>query len=114
MTASRIEMKEYLYVLKPTRLEMLTSGPTPEEADVLSRHVAYLQDLLEKDVTILFGRTQNNDESTFGLVIFRAEYDETARRIMEKDPAVEGGIMRGELFPYRVSGIRGGSAREEE
>ncbi len=35
-------------------------------------------------------------------MIFRAASDE-ARRIVEKDPAVERGVMRAELFPYRVA-----------
>jgi len=40
---------------------------------------------------ILMGRTQNNDESTFGIAIFEAEDESAARKIMEADPAVAGG-----------------------
>jgi hypothetical protein len=38
-------MQEWIYVLKPTRLEMLTEGSTPEEDATVSRHFAYFQDL---------------------------------------------------------------------
>jgi uncharacterized protein YciI len=69
---------------------MVTDGPTPEEAETVSRHFAYLSDLTEKGVMILVGRTQNKDESTFGIAIFEAEDESAARKIMEDDPAVVG------------------------
>ena len=97
---------QFIYVLKPTRLEMLTEGPTPEEAETVSRHFAYLKDLTEKGVLILVGRTQNRDESTIGLAIFEAEDESAARMIMENDPAVVGGVMRATLYPYKVALIR--------
>src|SRR5512134_1853245 len=68
---------QFIYVLKPTRLGMLTEGPTPAEASTVSRHFAYFKDLTEKGVMILMGRTQNDDESTFGIAVFEAE-DEAA------------------------------------
>lgn len=99
-------MNQWIYVLKVTRLEMLTEGPTPEEDEIVGRHFDYLQDLTEKGVMILMGRTQNNDESTFGVAIFEAENEEAARRIMENDPAVAGGVMRATLYPYKIALIR--------
>lgn len=48
---------------------------------------------------MLFGRTQNNDASIFGIAIFRAESDDAARMIMNKDP-VEG-RNAGRAFPLR-------------
>jgi uncharacterized protein len=99
-------MNQYLYLLKPTRLGMVTDGPTPEEAETVSRHFEYLQDLTEKGVMILVGRTQNNDESTFGIAIFEAEDESAARMIMETDPAVRTGVMRADLYPYQVALMR--------
>lgn len=99
-------MPQFLYLLKPTRLGMVTDGATPEEAETVSRHFAYLTDLTEKGVMILMGRTQNNDETTFGICIFEAEDESTARRIMENDPAVVGGVMRAELYPYKIALMR--------
>ena len=94
---------QFLYYLQPTRLSMLTEGPTSEEAETVSRHFAYLKDLTEKDVMILMGRTQKNDESTFGIAIFEADGESAARTIMESDPAVAGGVMRATLYPYKVA-----------
>ena len=96
---------QYLYRIQPTRLEMVTRGPTDEEASILSDHFNYLKSLTEQGVVLVFGRTQNSDASTFGITIFRAESDDTARSTMNNDPAVRKGIMRAELFPYRVAGL---------
>ena len=100
-------MNQWLYFLKPARLEMLTDGPTPEEAETVSRHFAYLQDLTQKGVMILMGRTQNNDESTLGICIFEAEDESAARMIMESDPAVRAGVMCAVLYPYKIALMRG-------
>ena len=99
-------MNQFLYLLKPARLGMLTEGPTPEEAETVSRHFAYLSDLTDQGVMILVGRTQNKDESTLGLAIFEAEDETAARKIMENDPAVAGGVMRATLYPYKVALMR--------
>ena len=97
---------QFIYVLKPTRLEMLTDGSTPEERDTVSRHFEYFKDLTEKGVMILMGRTQNNDESTFGIAVFEVEDESAARQIMENDPAVLGGVMTATLYPYKIALMR--------
>ena len=101
-------MNQWLYQLKPSRLGMLTEA-TPEETETVSRHFAYLQDLTQKGVMILMGRTLNHDESTFGICIFEAEDESAARMIMEADPAVRAGVMRAVLYPYKIALMRGRS-----
>lgn len=100
-------MNQWLYVLKPTRLEMLTEGATDYESETVSRHFAYLQGLTKQGVMILVGRTQNADENTIGLAIFEAEDESAARKIMESDPAIVGGVMRADLYPYKIALMRG-------
>ena len=95
--------QQFVYVLRPIRIEMLTAGPTPEEAEVISAHVEYLERLAETGTVLLAGRTQTADENTFGIVIIRAETEREARHVMENDPAVSGGVMGARLFPYRVA-----------
>ena len=97
------EGSEYLYKIQPTRLEMLTQGPTPEEAAIVAQHLAYLQRSAEQGVVVLAGRTQTADERAFGIVILRAASEEAARNVMNNDPAVQKGIMRAELYPYRIA-----------
>jgi uncharacterized protein YciI len=84
---------------------MVTIKPTDEEASILSEHFNYLESLTKHGIVLVFGRTLNNDESTFGITIYRAESDDAARSIMENDPAVKNGIMRAELFPYHTHTI---------
>jgi uncharacterized protein YciI len=99
-------MNQWLYVLKPTRIGMLTEGQTPEESETVSRHFAHLQELTKQGVMILVGRTQNADENTIGLAIFEAEDESAARKIMESDPAIVGGVMRADLYPYQIALMR--------
>jgi uncharacterized protein YciI len=82
---------------------MLTEGPTERESEITSQHFAYHKGLVEKGVVILAGRTLNDDESTFGIVILNAKTEEIAQGIVANDPAVREGVMRAELFPYRVA-----------
>ena len=97
------EVTEYLYKIQPTRLEMLTQGPTPKEAAIVAQHFAYLKGLAEQGVVVVAGRTLNADESAFGIVIFTADSEESARGVMTNDPAVKNSVMRAELYPYRIA-----------
>ena len=96
-------MNQYLYRLVPVRIEMVTMGPTAEEQAIVGEHFARLQALTEQGVVLLVGRTQDNSPRTFGIVIFEAESEAQAREIMNGDPAVQKGIMRAELFPFRIA-----------
>ena len=94
---------QFLYRLRPTRPALLIEGPTFAECDTLAEHLAYLDELSDRGIVILAGRTQNADESAFGIVILQAESEEAARTVMAEDPAVRDGVMTAELFPYRVA-----------
>jgi uncharacterized protein YciI len=84
---------------------MVTIGPTDAEASIIEEHFNYLQSLTKQGVVLVFGRTENNDQSTFGIVIFRADSEDAARSIMNNDPAVKKGVMRADLFPYKIAGL---------
>lgn len=94
---------QYIYTLRVTRLEMLSTGPSAEESEVLQQHVSYLEHLTVTGNVLLSGRTQTTDASTFGIVIINATTEERATEIMANDPAIRGGVMSGELFPYRIA-----------
>ena len=101
-------MPEFLYRTQPTRLGMLTAGPTAAESAAVAAHRAYLDRMAAAGVVLFFGRTLTTDAATFGIVVFRAESPEAARRIMADDPAVAAGVMRGEVFPFRIGApVRG-------
>ncbi len=94
---------QYLYRIQPTRPAMLTDGPTEREAELVGQHFNYLKQLMEQGVVILAGRTQNTDPSSFGIIIFNAGSEEAAEAVVQNDPAVRNGVMRAELFPYRIA-----------
>jgi uncharacterized protein YciI len=76
---------------------------TGEESEIMSRHFAYMKQLLERGVLIVAGPVTTGE---FGLSVFEAESDEDAKEIVNNDPAVACGLMKPEIFPYRVSLLR--------
>ncbi|MBI1730403.1 hypothetical protein HY229_05890 [Candidatus Acetothermia bacterium] len=97
------EIKQFIYKLKPTRVEMLRSGLTPEEEKSVSEHFHYLKNLCDQGVVVLAGRTLTTDETTFGIAILNASSEQDALSIMTHDPAVVKHVMHAELFPFRIA-----------
>jgi uncharacterized protein len=97
------QSQQFIYFLRAKRLEMLTRGPTAEEARVLTDHGNYLEGLAAQGVVMLAGRTSNNDETTVGIVIVNAPDRAAAQEIMERDPFVKSSLMAATLFPFRVA-----------
>jgi len=93
----------YLIVLRPARVGMLTEGPTAEEAAIVARHFEYLQAQARAGRVRIAGRTTEDDERTLGLVLLAAASEEEARAFMLADPAVAQGVMRAELHPFRLA-----------
>lgn len=91
----------FAYTLQPTRLTMLTGGPTPEERAYAARHWEYSLALLARGVLVFGGRTIATTADSFAIVVIRAESLEAARRIAHEDPAVEGGVFRAKVYPYQ-------------
>lgn len=104
-------MKQYLYRLKLIPRLLDERNWTGAEEDIVSEHFRALQALEAGGKLILAGRTLNMDPEGMGLVVFRAEDDEEAGRIMESDPAVAKGVMTARLFPYKVALISEANAR---
>ena len=95
--------KQFIYVLKLIPALLDEKNWTEKEEAIVGRHFEKLQGLLEEGKLILAGKTDGLDEKTFGIVILEVDSEEEARSIMENDPTVAEGIMKAELFPYRVA-----------
>ena len=95
--------QQFIYKIQLRRPQLLTDGPTADEAVALQGHVTYLEQLAASSTVILAGRTQTEDPSGFGIVIFTADSEAHARSIMCDDPAIKNGVMDGELFPYKIA-----------
>lgn len=100
------EAQQYLYKIRPVDRLLTVDSWADEDNAIVEEHFKRLVELEAAGVLILAGRTLNEGDSQFGIVIFAAESEASARQIMESDPAVVKGIMTAELFPYRVALIR--------
>lgn len=99
-------MAQWIYRILPTRPEMVAQA-TDEETAVVAEHFGYLQALKSAGILILAGRTQV-DEGTWGITIFEAPDEASARAVMQTDPAVAAGVMTATLYPYAVAVARDG------
>lgn len=95
--------KTFIYRVTPTRAEMLSQGPSSDEAAVLERHFSYLEGAAGNGIVVLAGRSDTTTPDSFGIVIFRAEDETTARQFMNGDPAVAEGVMDADLYPFRLA-----------
>ena len=94
---------KFLYRIVPTRIEMLVSGPTEREMQVIDAHFAHLQKLADEGVVLMAGRTLDTGAHTWGIVVFTAPSLAEADAVMRADPAIAQGVMHCELFPYRLA-----------
>ncbi len=95
--------RNFLYRIVPVRADMLVTGPTEHEMQVMGAHFAHLQKLAADGVVLMAGRTLVAGPDTFGIVVFKAASPDEAEAAMRSDPAIAQGVMQGELFPYRVA-----------
>lgn len=99
-------MAQWIYRIVPTRPDMV-ADPTDAESAVVDEHFGYLQALKSAGILILAGRTQV-EEGTWGITIFEAPDEASARAVMQTDPAVAAGVMSATLYPYAVAVARDG------
>lgn len=97
------QTRQFIYVLKLIPTLLIKENWTPLEEKIVADHFAKLQALLEEGKLVLAGKTDGIDELTFGIVILEVETLEQADQIMRSDPAVAGGVMTSQLFPFRVA-----------
>ena len=70
---------------------------------IVARHLERLAQAAWAGKVILAGRTNESLDLTFGLVIFEADSEASAREFMQSDPAVQAGLMTATLHPYAVA-----------
>jgi uncharacterized protein YciI len=96
-------MSEWLCIIRPPRPTFMEDS-TPDEDAVMSAHFEYLKGLLEEGKLVLAGPSL---EPPFGIIVFEAENEEEARRLIAEDPSVAAGLQTPELHPFRASLLRG-------
>jgi uncharacterized protein YciI len=99
-------MAEWIYFIHPPR-EDFADTMTAEEEAVWAVHFERFQRALADGMLILVGPTLGRKNT--GIAIFEAADEDAARRFMDEDPVIAGGFATGELRPFRVSLMRGGT-----
>jgi uncharacterized protein YciI len=104
---SEEEKVQFIYVIEPLRPELVTdpNAWTEEDIRIGTEHFAYLKKATEEGIVILAGRAQDGQGPA--VVIFEASSEEEARRFMQNDPFIVGGLMRAKLHPFRAALLRG-------
>ena len=97
-------MAEWILFLHAPR-ERFAETMSDEEARIMGAHFERLERLYADGTMVLVGPTLG--EINTGIAVFEAPDEEAAQRIVDEDPAVESGMMRGELRPYKISLLRG-------
>jgi uncharacterized protein YciI len=97
-------MSEWIDFIHPPR-DDVAATMTSEQREVWAVHFERLQRLFAEGRIVLVGPTLGRTNT--GIAVFEAPDEDTARRIMEEDPAIAGGYARGELRPFRVSLLHG-------
>jgi uncharacterized protein YciI len=95
--------KQFIYVLKLVPRLHADSAWTKEDNAALERHFVRFQQAAKSGQLILAGRTSEPGDKTFGIAVFEAPDGDAARKFMEEDPAVAGGLMTAELHPFAVA-----------
>jgi uncharacterized protein len=94
---------QWLCVIRPPRATFMDDA-SPAEEQVMHDHFAYLKGLLDAGTLILAGPSL---DPPFGIIVFEAESEDEARRLIEADPSVAAGVQTPELHPFRASLLRG-------
>ncbi|KAF0141607.1 MAG: hypothetical protein HYZ10_01360 [Ignavibacteriales bacterium] len=104
------EKKQFIYVLHlvPKFLDLKNWSDADNKA--IDEHFARLQKMHKDGSLILAGKTENWDETMFGIVVYEADSMEKAKEIAETDPAVVAGVMTVKTFPYKTALLRGEKA----
>ena len=97
-------MAEWIYFIHAPR-ENFGETMTEDEQRVWGVHFERLKRLLAEGTLILAGPTLGPINT--GICVFEAPDEESARKLMDEDPAIASGIAKGELRPFRASLLRG-------
>jgi uncharacterized protein YciI len=90
--------QQFLLVLegaRPTIIEDITES----EQEIVNHHFALLEEAHRQGTVALVGRC---DDTPLGIAILQVNSRQEAQAILDNDPAVRAGLMRGKLYPFTV------------
>ena len=95
---------DFISLIRPKRPDFLTTM-TPQEQTAMGQHNDYVESLTEQGKIVMTGDAV---DGTMGVLIYRVDSAEEARRLFYNDPAVMAGIGYPKLHLFRIGhpGVR--------
>jgi uncharacterized protein YciI len=78
---------------------------TSEEAEIMSRHAAYMRPFFDEGRIVVYGPV-GDPSGAWGLSVFDAESEDEVRAIVDGDPAVTSGLATCDVFPMLAGYVR--------
>ena len=101
---------QWLIVLTIARPELQDpKNWTDKDNAAVGAHFTRLQKMTEEGKVIFFGRTQDTTPEghlvpdTTGLIVLEAPDRTAAEQVLNDDPAVQAGLMKGKVFSYKIA-----------
>ncbi|MGB8310898.1 MAG: YciI family protein [Halobacteriota archaeon] len=91
----------FVFKLIPPR-STFAEDMTEEERDIMTQHAAYWTDKTDESIAIVFGPVLD-PKGVYGLGIIEVENEDQVHTLAAKDPAVESGLQRLEIYPMRAT-----------
>ncbi len=73
---------------------------TTKDQEIIDEHFLRIKNDYQKGAILHVGRTKDPVNNGFGMVVFSADDEETARNYMMQDPAVSNNLMTASLHEY--------------
>lgn len=95
-------MNIYMYKLSLVKRLYDDKAWTKSDNQTVNEHFSRLKKDYEAGIVLHVGRTEDPKDDGFGLIVFYANNNETARQYMSNDPAVKGGQMTAVCKSYKL------------
>ncbi len=92
----------FAYILKLKPEYQGEEALTDKVVMVANQHLDYLRGLHEEGKVVLLGRSVDDMQLNFSIVVLRVGSRSEAESIMKADPILEKEIMTAELFPFEI------------
>jgi uncharacterized protein len=93
--------KKYYFVKlippRPTFSETMTD----EERNIMQEHIIYWQDLMAKEICLVYGPVFD-PKGAYGVGIIGVDNEAIVRDIQKNDPSVKGGLNKCEIYPMKA------------
>lgn len=98
-------MKNYVLVILKTGDKEITDAK--QRAEIFAGHMKNINRMAQEGTLAVAGPFGKNDSNFRGLYIFNVATVEEAKALVETDPAVSSGLMKGEFYPWYGSAAMG-------